>query len=256
MNMLEIVALALVVAALLLVGKGMSIRTVHTWESALLYINGRFDRRLATGRLAIFRPFAKVETHVIHIADQLFTSGAVDVTSGDKLSFRMTAAILYKVHEPQAYFERNGWLLLQQAVTAGLTQVAAAQPLEELLSTRTEVGARLAEAIRPALPECEILNATITGLQLPPEIRRMFAEIEKAKLEGRAALERARAEQAALRSLANAARLLKDNPELTNLRLLQSVAGANRGSTTLVLGQGALVPSAGGARPSDDAPDA
>ena len=54
-----------------------------------------------------------------------------------------------------------------------------------------------------------------------------------------AALERARGEHAALRSPANAARLLKDNPDLMNLRLLQALGSGGKG-TTLVLGDGAL----------------
>jgi len=87
------------------------------------------------------------------------------------------------------------------------------------------------------LPDCEVKGANVVNLNLPPEIRRLVIEVERAKLEGQAALERARGEHAALRSLANAARLTKDNPELMNLRLLQA-AGAK--GTTLVLGQSGL----------------
>ena len=70
------------------------------------------------------------------------------------------------------------------------------------------------------------------SVTLPPEIRRLFSEVERARLEGAAALERARGEQAALRSLANSARMLKGNPELMNLRLLQSVSGSAKASPT------------------------
>jgi len=55
----------------------------------------------------------------------------------------------------------------------------------------------------------------------------------KAKQEGQAALERARGESAALRNLANAARLLESNPALQNLRLIQSISSAGN---TLVMG--------------------
>ena len=46
----------------------------------------------------------------------------------------------------------------------------------------------------------------------------------RARAEGHAALERARGESAALRNLANAARLMDGNPALMNLRLLQTIA--------------------------------
>jgi hypothetical protein len=49
------------------------------------------------------------------------------------------------------------------------------------------------------------------------ETKRAFADIFRAWKEGAAALERARGETAALCNLANAARLIKANPELFNL---------------------------------------
>jgi hypothetical protein len=49
-----------------------------------------------------------------------------------------------------------------------------------------------------------------------------------------AALERARGETAALRNLANAASLVKDNPALMQLRLFQSLSESS--GNTLVLG--------------------
>jgi hypothetical protein len=51
----------------------------------------------------------------------------------------------------------------------------------------------------------------------PAELKRAFGEVLKAKQEGQAALERARGESAALRNLANAARVLEGNPALSQL---------------------------------------
>ena len=58
-----------------------------------------------------------------------------------------------------------------------------------------------------------------------------------ARHEGVAALERARGETAALRSLANAGRLVNDNPGVLSLRVVQELA-AGKGNT-IVLGLGA-----------------
>ncbi|MFT3988485.1 hypothetical protein [Aestuariivirga sp.] len=74
-------------------------------------------------------------------------------------------------------------------------------------------------------------------VMLSAETRKLYSEFERARLEGLAALERARGEQASLRSLANAARMLKGNPELMNLRLLQALQGQpGKAPPTLVLG--------------------
>ena len=78
---------------------------------------------------------------------------------------------------------------------------------------------------------------------MPNDLKRAFADVLKAKQEGQVALERARGESAALRNLANAARVLEGNPALMNLRLMQSLATAQNAGSTLVLGiPGGFVP--------------
>ena len=68
--------------------------------------------------------------------------------------------------------------------------------------------------------------------------------------EGLAALERARGEQAALRSLANAARLMRGNPELQALRTLQALSATpGRPAPTLVLGMPPFMPAPLGEAP-------
>jgi regulator of protease activity HflC (stomatin/prohibitin superfamily) len=68
----------------------------------------------------------------------------------------------------------------------------------------------------------------------PGEMKKAFAQVVKAQKDGQAALEKARGETAALRSLANAARMMDDNPNLLQLRALQALADS--GGNTLVLG--------------------
>jgi hypothetical protein len=77
---------------------------------------------------------------------------------------------------------------------------------------------------------------------LPGDLKRIFAQELAARKEGLAALEKARGETAALRNLANAARIIEDNPALMQLRLLQHL-GATSGNT-VVLGDAGIVPAA------------
>jgi regulator of protease activity HflC (stomatin/prohibitin superfamily) len=83
----------------------------------------------------------------------------------------------------------------------------------------------------------ELFDIDVRDVMLPGDLRAAFAEVLRARAEGRAALERARGESAALRNLANAARLLDANPALMNLRLLQTIAqdAAVPGSTRFVV---------------------
>ena len=63
-------------------------------------------------------------------------------------------------------------------------------------------------------------------------------EVLVARAHGIAALERARGETAALRNLANAARMAADNPALIQLRLLQQLEAST--GHTVVLGAAPL----------------
>jgi regulator of protease activity HflC (stomatin/prohibitin superfamily) len=67
---------------------------------------------------------------------------------------------------------------------------------------------------------------------VPNEIRRAAAAVVTARSEGLAALERARAEVAATRALANAAKMVETHPGLLQLRTLQAVEA---GGATVVL---------------------
>jgi len=79
----------------------------------------------------------------------------------------------------------------------------------------------------------ELVQADVKDLTLPGDLKKLFTQVTKARQEGLAALERARGETAALRSLANAARLVQDNPALMQLRLLQ-VLGEQPGNTVVL----------------------
>lgn len=86
---------------------------------------------------------------------------------------------------------------------------------------------------------------------LPGELKRAQTEVLVARAQGTAALERARGETAALRSLANAARMATDTPALIQLRLIQQLEAST--GHTVVIGSPPLGPgvaaTASGTRP-------
>jgi regulator of protease activity HflC (stomatin/prohibitin superfamily) len=219
--------------------------TVYEWDHAIAYVDGRFVGVLPPGRY--FKPGIRArDIFTLRNTDQVYRTATVDVTSSDKFVFRLSAIVTYRVLDPRRAFE-NGYIeKLGIAVSTALTNLAGARTLDSIISDRPA----LDEAFRMLVPSpiegCEILYAAIQSITLPPEVRRLFTEVERAKLESSAALERARGEQAALRSLANAARMLKGNPELMNLRVLQSLAAPGGARPTLILGQNGLLPSSAG----------
>jgi regulator of protease activity HflC (stomatin/prohibitin superfamily) len=239
---LLVIALIIFVAVLLIrwlrSAQGLFV-TVYEWEYGLSYFDGRFDRILPPGRHFSWVPQRRV-VYRLRRGDQLHTTAVTDVTSSDKLVYRLGATLTYRFADPRTAFEGSFLEKINLAATTALPRIAAARTLEALLSERPGLDSELLGLVGSPIAGCEIVAATISTVILPPEVRRLFSEVERARLEGAAALERARGEQAALRSLANSARMLKGNPELMNLRLLQSLSAKNKAA--LVLGSNALLP--------------
>jgi regulator of protease activity HflC (stomatin/prohibitin superfamily) len=123
---------------------------------------------------------------------------------------------------------------LYQAAQIAERNIVGSLEVEELLAKRTEIGKRLLADCRPAAGEMgiDLLAADVKDVIFPGEWKNLFAQVVQARKEGQAALERARGESAALRNLANAARLLEENPGLSRLRLFQ-VLEKNSGNTVV-----------------------
>lgn len=218
-------------------------RTVHAWEHGLLYVDGRFVEVLPPGR---YRTIGLREKLVVIVPRVPLpeTIHQIEATSAEHLSYRLSATVVFEITDARAAHEGGYREMLRLAVSDAVARLAADRTVEAVLAERSSLGAALPATFDKPVCGCTITQILITAVTLPPELRRLYAEVERARLEGQAALERARGEQAALRSLANAARMLKGNPELMNLRLLQALSAPGSKGATLVLGRDALAVSA------------
>jgi regulator of protease activity HflC (stomatin/prohibitin superfamily) len=212
----------------------------------VIYKDGKFVREVGPGRHWIF-PRSTLKT--VNINEITIIVPSQEVLSQDRLTLRLSAIVIIKIRDPRRALETSaeGYQnAIYRTLQLALRDIAAASPLESLLDERAKLDERLLALARPGCEEqgCELLRANIRDVMMPPEIRRIATETVRAKLEAQASLERARGEQAALRALNNAARLLKGNPELMNLRVLQALSAANgKAAPTLVLsGGGGILP--------------
>lgn len=248
---LIMLALAIAAVAAIVVFRARKVAVVYPPNVGLLYRDGRLERELSPGRHSWFDPFGRTNMVTVSLAELPTQLGEITVLSKDQFSFRIALAPVMKVVEPQVFTESqpaverhalNQWmpaaashLALHPLVAAAALEVVATKTLAEVFADQGSVAEAAREKLHGAIPGAAIDRVLLTAINLPPETRRMFTDVERAKMEGQAALERARGEQAALRVLANAARLLADNPALANLRLLQAIEGS-KGATTFVIG--------------------
>lgn len=229
-------------------------------SAGLLYRDGKFLERLGVGRHVRWGRRFSLSAFDLR-RTQLAIAGQ-EVLTADNVGLKLTLTVAFQISDPvRAAHDTQSWYAdLYHLAQLALRAEVAAVPVEALLGARLNLGPQLLARVQP---EAAKLGVTVHAVEVkdvmfPAELKRAFADVLKAKQEGQAALERARGESAALRNLANAARLLDDNPALQNLRLLQSLTAAQGAGSTLVLGvPGGFVPLKGGkAGPAPEAKSA
>jgi regulator of protease activity HflC (stomatin/prohibitin superfamily) len=135
------------------------------------------------------------------------------------------------IHEVDSYH-----LATYTFVQVALRETVAGLPIDDLLGNREAIGPEvLRRSAEPARAiGVELVGIDVKDLMFPGPLKRLFAQVIEARQQGLASLEKARGETAALRSLANAARLVDANPSLLQLRLLQQLESTS--GNTIVLG--------------------
>lgn len=261
-----LLALILVVAAIaaVLLWRGRKVTVIYPPSVGLFYRDGRFVRELEPGRYVHVDPFGRIRIIKVSRAALPVALGELTVLSRDQFSFKLALSPVIEVVDARAFTESQPAVepspytnlfpqgpthpthpALHSLVASAALEVVASHPLRSLFVDPKLLPNAVQAALAGAIPGARIASVQMTSITLPPETRKMFTEVERSKIEAEAALERARGEQAALRALANAARLIKDNPALANLRFLQTLEQAP-GAKTIVLGSDAVVPLTGG----------
>jgi regulator of protease activity HflC (stomatin/prohibitin superfamily) len=162
------------------------------------------------------------------------------VLTKDTLGVKLSLVVEYRIVEPHLAISE------MEDVTAHLHSVAqiairkavGERDLDVLLNEREAVAEEVHAATSAAMTPLgvEVIATSLRDIMLSKELRTGYAAVVTARKEGEANLERARGETAALRHLANAARMVKNNPDLMQLRMLQSITATEAARRTFVIG--------------------
>lgn len=208
--------------------------TVMDWQRTLLFVDGRFSRVLEPGRHRYRR--RRTTLHTVDMRRRTLVVSGQELLTSDSVTVRVSLLVTWRVADPVAFVttsahpEQN----LHAAAQLAIRDAVAAATLQELLDDRSRLATGLVEATARQIDGLgiEVISVAVRDLMLPGELRRAVTETMLAREKGRAELERARAEAAALRTLANAARLMEEHPTLLRLRAIQA---AEAPGSTVVL---------------------
>lgn len=197
---------------------------VGAHQRALEFLDGRLSRVLEPGR---YRRRLRAVYRAVDVRDQLSAIPLQEIPAADGVQVKVSALLRFYVADPVAYDQvaMNPTDLVYASVQQALRDaVSQLQSGELLRAARADLGRQLTEAATRAGVEVGIGIRTvrIKDVLLPVELRNATLDTLVVQRQGQAKLEAARAETAALRSMANAAKLLDDHPALARLRLVQA----------------------------------
>lgn len=233
-----IVVLVLAVSAVAIIVKVLPIKRVivYEYQKALKYKKGRYAATLDPGQYWV----SSLSTLVVpvDVRSEFITIQGQDVLSADGVTVKISLAAEFQVIDPNlavnktANYRGNLYLVLQMA----LRDIVGKEKIDALLENRADISSKLMDMTKGKASDMgvKLISADVKDMMFAGEMKKAFAQVVKAQKEGQAALERARSETAALRSLANAARTMDDNPNLLQLRALQALSDSS--GNTLVLG--------------------
>ena len=163
--------------------------------------------------------------------------GQVCITR-DNVSIKVDGVVYWKVVEPMTSVlaVSNPSNVIRQATMSVLRVVIGEYALDELLSKREVISLRMEKLLDTFSHPLgiDISRIDITDVVIPTDMQRAMAREAEAQRERRARLRRAEGEVEAVKNLAHAAHTMQQNPELLELRRLQTVGELGMEQHTLI----------------------
>ncbi|MBW3543867.1 MAG: slipin family protein [Planctomycetes bacterium] len=223
----------------------LDVCTVNRDHVGVLFIDGRYIDTLPPGLYAFWKGTADARVVEVDLRETMVDVSGQDIMTADKVTLRMNAVVTYRVADARQAVSRTDDVrqALYRETQLVLRAVVGARELDVFLTDKDAVAADIEQNVRRRAGELglEIASVGIRDVILPGDMKDLMNRVTEARKAAEANLISRREETAAMRSQANTAKLLADNPVLMRLReleVLERVAAA--GKLNIVLGEKGL----------------
>lgn len=203
----------------------MATVTVTEGQRAVVFTDGVLTGVLEPGR---HRPPRRTVLQVVDVRPRVLTIPTQEVLTRDGVQVRLSLVATLAITDAAAWTIASAapFDSVYSALQVALRDRVAGTDLADVAASRSTLLDGVEDELAPAFTA---LGASVTAvalkdITLPQEVRAAVAEAALAKQRGLGELERARTEAATLRSLANSAKLMAENPMLLQLRTLQAAS--------------------------------
>lgn len=208
---------------------GFKTQIVYAYQKGLLFDKGVLKTVLGAGAHRYASRYQSIQT--VDTRKTIVTLSGQDILTRDNVNIKLTLVGFYEVVDVVKAMTGHASFVvtLHNLAQIELRRIVNTLTIDELLEGKTD----LDKAIQSSLAShgktlgLTLSDFAIRDVMLPANLKRAFAGLLEAQKEAQRQLEKARGEQAVLRSLANASKLYEGNPMLLQARLIQTLSTGN-----------------------------
>jgi len=201
------------------------LRVLREYERAVYFFLGRSWGAKGPGLIFLPPLFAKMQKVSMRV--MALDIPPQDVITRDNISIKVNAVLYMRVVDTvKAVIGVENYLYVtSQLAQTTLRSVLGETEMDELLANRDKINAILKQIIdeRAEAWGIEVSAVEVKDVDLPPEMKRAMARQAEAERERRAKIINAEGELQASEKLAQAARIIGQEPAALQLRYLQTV---------------------------------
>jgi regulator of protease activity HflC (stomatin/prohibitin superfamily) len=228
----------LAVAALIITSLiGAAVKVVQEYERGVIFRLGRLVGAKGPGLFFII-PFidrmVKIDLRTITL-----DIPSQEAITKDNVTVRVNAVAYFRVTDPEAAVVKveNYMLATLQIAQTTMRSVLGQSELDELLSKREEINARLQTIIdeQTAPWGIKVSIVEVKDVELPQEMKRAMARQAEAERDKRAKVIHAEGEFMAAQQLSEAANIISSAPSALQLRYLQTLGDISSDQTRTII---------------------
>jgi regulator of protease activity HflC (stomatin/prohibitin superfamily) len=209
--------------------KNLSSTTIYQYQKGLRFKDGKLVAQLDAGHYRYFAKRSSIE--VFDMRKSALQLSGQEILTKDNIGIRITAVgqiqitDAVKIMQTTESYMADVYAVAQLSLRDAVSQVT----LDELLASKSKLDQKLQGDVAV---KCSELGIAVSGLavrdiMLPANLKKAYGGVLEAQKDALRNVEKARGEQAVLRSLANSSKLYSENPSLLQARVIQALATGN-----------------------------
>jgi len=201
------------------------LKVINQYQRGVILTLGKFTGIRGPGLTVIIPVFQQLLR--VDIRSTPIDVPKQEIITKDNVTAGVDAIVYFRVIDPaRAVLETTNYIYAtSQFAQAALRDVTGNFELDELLSKREEISAKIKEIVDQQTDQwgIDVEAVKIQNIELPTDMKRAMAKQAEAERERRSNIINAEGELAAAETLATAARIISSTPGAINLRTLNTV---------------------------------